>query len=313
MNHVISIRDLGPETSKKLLQFSQLIQKNPANYSQSLKGKSILQFLIESSTRTRTSFESATRALGATSVGFSSGTSSLSKGESLFDTVQTLNQYGVHGVVIRHSYSGSAKQVAQWMSAAVINAGDGSHEHPTQALLDAFTLAQHWGSDLSQKAPFQGKCIGIVGDISNSRVARSNLHLLSMLGARVILIGPASMIPSDLSLFPKHEVSYLLDPVINQLDAIMMLRIQFERNSGISIPSAKEYRAFWGLTLEREKKLKPHAVILHPGPINRGIEIDPEVADCKKSLILKQVSNSVAVRMAVLHYAILGFPAEIHS
>lgn len=311
MNHVVSIRDLGPSTNRKLLQFSKLIREEPQKFQQSLKGKSILQFLIESSTRTRTSFESATRALGATSVGFSPATSSFSKGETLRDTVQTLNQYSVDAIVIRHAHSGAAQLISQWTQAAIVNAGDGAHEHPTQALLDSLTLADEWNSDLTKEKPFLGKKVAIVGDILHSRVARSNLHLLTQLGAEVILVAPASMLPSDISLFPPHQTSYLLDPVLESLDAVMMLRIQFERNAGVSVPSKNEYRHFWGLTQDRTKKLKSSAVILHPGPINRETEIDSSVADSPRSKILHQVRNSVYVRMAVLHYAILGFPEDL--
>lgn len=291
--HLIHIRGIPTETLHELLSLAQSIKQDPAKYSQALKGKTILQFFIENSTRTRMSFEAAIRKLGGTSIAFAAGTSSLNKGETLLDTIQTIRQYGVDAVVMRHSSGGSPELVANAIQIPVINAGDGQHEHPTQALLDAFTLLEQWKS-------LSGKTIVILGDILHSRVARSNIHLLTRLGARVVLCAPQTFLPSDLSLFPRVEVEYKLDQVLKQADAVMCLRIQFERQNDQQIPSKQEYRHFWGLTVERAREMKSDAVVMHPGPMNRGLEIDAEVADSSRSLVLKQVENGVWVRAAVL-------------
>lgn len=289
----LHIRGLSTDQIHSFLSLAGSIKRDPQKYSQVLKGKTILQFFIENSTRTRMSFEAATRKLGGMSVAFAAASSSLNKGETLLDTVQTIQQYGVDGVVMRHSSGGSPELVAQVTGLPVINAGDGQHEHPTQALLDAFTLLEQWKS-------MNGKTVVILGDILHSRVARSNIHLLTRLGARVILCAPQTFLPSDLSLFPKVEIEYQLDRVLKQADALMCLRIQFERQNDRQIPSQREYRHFWGLTVERGRELKADAFVMHPGPMNRGLEIDPEVADSSRSLILKQVENGVWARAAVL-------------
>ena len=294
------IRDLQADQIQNFLSLSTQIKKNPSQFSHILKGKTILQFFVENSTRTRMSFEAATRKLGGTNVVFAPGSSSLSKGETLLDTVATIRQYGVDAVVMRHSSGGAPEWVSNALQIPIINAGDGQHEHPTQALLDCFTLMEHWGAQ--GKELFQGKTVMIIGDILHSRVARSNIHALTRLGAHVILCAPQTLLPSRLDLFPNVEVIYRPEAALARVDAVMCLRIQFERqNQNFQhLPSAKEYRHFWGLTLERAAQLKAAAVILHPGPMNRGVEIDPEVADSESSLILKQVENGVFVRMAVL-------------
>lgn len=296
-----TIQNLKEDQVRELLSLALSIKKNPENYQSVLKGKTILQFFVENSTRTRMSFEAATRKLGGTSIAFASATSSLSKGETLLDTVQTIQQYGVNAIVMRHSSGGSPDFVASVTGLPVVNAGDGSHEHPTQALLDALTLAEHWKLNFEQANPFKGKTIMILGDTIYSRVTRSNIHALTKLGARVVLCGPKTLTIKNLELFPKIEVIDFPESVIGEVDAVMTLRIQFERQAQGGIPSKEEYRHFWGLSKERAAQLKKGAVILHPGPMNRGVEIDPEVADDEsRSLMLKQVENGVWIRMAVL-------------
>jgi aspartate carbamoyltransferase catalytic subunit len=279
---------------------AERIQKTPGEYSGVLQGKTILQFFVENSTRTRLSFETAVRRLGGTNLSFSSSGSSVEKGETLLDTVQVISQYGVHGIVMRHRSSRSPELVARVTGLPVINAGDGGHEHPTQALLDAFTLAESWGSDLRLEKPFAGKSVMILGDTLHSRVTRSNIHLLTTLGAEVILCGPSTLSISDFGLFPEVRHETFPEAELPKVDAVIALRIQLERQSKGAIPSLQEYRHFWGLTGERAALLKPGAWILHPGPMNRGVEIDVEVADSERSKVLRQVENGVSVRMAVL-------------
>jgi aspartate carbamoyltransferase catalytic subunit len=298
--NLTTIRGLDSTSLRGFLSLTRQIRNAPESFSTTLKGKTILQFFVENSTRTRMSFEAATRKLGGTSIAFAAATSSLQKGETLLDTVRVIQQYGVNAIVMRHSSGGSADLVARATGLPVINAGDGSHEHPTQALLDAFTLAEHWGLDLAKEKPFAGKSVMIIGDTLQSRVTRSNIHFLTTLGARVYLSGPRTLTIKNLSLFP--EVTYVPfpDEIIGTVDAVMALRIQFERGHKGVIPSVEEYRTFWGLTSERVSKMKPDAVILHPGPMNRGVEIDPEIADSDRALVLDQVENGVFARMAVL-------------
>jgi aspartate carbamoyltransferase catalytic subunit len=297
---LLTIRETDTAALLGYLSLSQTIKKNPLAFQSTLKGKTILQFFVENSTRTRMSFEAATRKLGGTSIGFSAGTSSLSKGETLLDTVQSIVQYGVDGIVMRHGSSGSPRLVANATQKTLVNAGDGAHEHPTQALLDAVTLAEHWNISFAGKNPFAGKTILILGDTLHSRVARSNIHLLSKLGARVLISGPKTLTIKNFELFPKTEFVDFPDLVLPEADAVMTLRIQTERQAQGLIPSKEEYRHFWGLTAERAKRFKKNVAILHPGPMNRGVEIDFEVADASASLVLKQVENAVFVRMAVL-------------
>ena len=262
-----------------------------------LRGKTVVSLFYEDSTRTRLSFETAAKRLGADTMTFSVATSSVKKGESLLDTVQTIEAMGVHAIVVRHSAAGAAHRVASWTSASVINGGDGRHEHPTQALLDAFTLRRHRGPSLD------GCRVAIVGDIANSRVARSNVTALRALGCEITLVGPPTLMPSRLDDWPV-TVSYDLDDVLPDIDVVYLLRIQFERNEGgggdVRFPSLREYASRWGLTAERAARLKPDTLVMHPGPMNRGVEIAAEVADSTRSLVTEQVANGVAVRMAVL-------------
>ncbi len=308
-DHLTSIRGIAPDTLRDLLRLGKKIKAEPAHFSSALKGKTILQFFVENSTRTRMSFEAATRRLGGASIAFAAATSSLQKGETLLDTVRVIQQYGVDAIVMRHSSGGSPDFVARATGLPVINAGDGSHEHPTQALLDAFTLAEAWGSDLDRPEPFRGRKLLIIGDTLQSRVTRSNIHLFSALGGQVILSGPRTLAIRDVSLFPGVTKVDFPDEVISEVDAVMALRVQFERGHKGLIPSVEEYRTFWGLTEERVSRMKPSAPILHPGPMNRGVEIDPEVADSDRALVLDQVENGVLVRMAVLGALVGGLRA----
>ena len=305
MESLITIRDLGEAKLRNILSISFQIKKNPEKFSQTLKGKNVLQFFAENSTRTKLSFETAVKKLGGSNIAFAGSSSSMSKGESLLDTVQTIQQYGADVIVMRHSSGGAIDWVAKATGLPAINAGDGQHEHPTQAILDAFTLLEHWKISTESASPLGGKKIIIAGDILHSRVARSNIHALTKLGAEVTLVAPKTLLPSDLSLFPKVNVLNRWDTpqgkeLLAGADAVMMLRLQLERQKGAFFSSTQEYRHFWGLTRERASILKSNAVILHPGPMNRGVEIDSEVADSKQSLILKQVENGVFSRMGVL-------------
>jgi aspartate carbamoyltransferase catalytic subunit len=301
-----SIRGLSAQTLCELLLLTRKIKADPVVYSTILKGKTVLQFFVENSTRTRMSFEAATRRLGGASIAFAASTSSLQKGETLLDTVRVIQQYGVDAIVMRHSSGGSPDFVARATGLPVVNAGDGSHEHPTQALLDAFTLSEVWGSDLLSATPFRGRTLLIIGDTLQSRVTRSNLHFFSTLGGQVILSGPRTLAIRDLSLFPNVRYVAFPDEVIGEADAVMALRIQFERGYRGLIPSVEEYRTFWGLTESRVARMRPGVPILHPGPMNRGVEIDPAVADSSQARVLDQVENGVFARMAVLGTLIGG-------
>jgi aspartate carbamoyltransferase catalytic subunit len=295
-----AIRGLDPGVLCSLLARSSRMKSDPGSFSTILKGKTVLQFFVENSTRTRLSFESATRRLGGMSLAFSPSSSSLSKGETLADTVNVIRQYGVDGIVVRHRSMGAPDFLANATGLPVINAGDGAHEHPTQALLDAFTLGERWGVDFSKAGVFRNRKIMILGDLRHSRVARSNIHLLTALGAELHLCAPATLGIPDLGLFPRVHVHSFPDEGLPEMDAVMTLRLQTERQNQGVIPSLPEYREFWGLTVERAKRMKTDSVILHPGPVNRGVEIDSEVADSGRSLILKQVENGIFARMAVL-------------
>ncbi|MFT3708306.1 MAG: aspartate carbamoyltransferase catalytic subunit [Archangium sp.] len=258
-----------------------------------LSGRVVANVFYEPSTRTRSSFEVAAAGLGAHVLNWTVTGSSASKGETLVDTAKNIAALGVSVIVVRHQHSGAAALVARSVNCSVINAGDGQHEHPSQGLLDAYTLWRRWGGKL------EGKRVAIVGDILHSRVARSNLHALKALGARLVFCGPPTLLPKHLDELGV-EVTTELDTALEGTDAVMMLRIQKERANDALFPSAAEYHARWGLTTARAAALKPEAVVLHPGPVNRGLELSPEVADGQRSLILEQVENGVAVRKAVL-------------
>jgi aspartate carbamoyltransferase catalytic subunit len=296
---IIEVLDLAHEMSDVN---EREIKKLPT-----LRGKTVVNLFFEDSTRTRISFELAAKRLSADVINFAAKGSSVSKGESLKDTAQTLEAMGADAIVLRHGSSGSAHCLAHsgWVRSAVINAGDGSHEHPTQALLDAMTIRQALvtdpiGSDLA------GKKVLIVGDISHSRVARSNLILLKALGATVATCGPATLVPRSLE--PSGGIFYSLDKAIDEFapDAVLMLRIQSERMEASFFPTEREYSRVWGMNSERISRLADSAIVLHPGPMNRGLEIDAASADSPKSKILDQVQNGVAVRMAVLFHLLAG-------
>ncbi len=322
MRHLLSTADLARADAIRILDISEdmaavgtrEVKKLPA-----LRGRTVVNLFFEDSTRTRISFEAAAKRLSADVINFSAKGSSVSKGESLKDTAQTLKAIGADGVVIRHGSSGAPARLAAagWIDAPVVNAGDGTHEHPTQALLDAFTLRNHWakvqgvesaGSDLT------GMRVVIVGDILHSRVARSNLWLLRTLGAEVTLVAPPTLLPVGAAAWP-CTISYDLDATLAQgADAVMMLRLQAERQHASFFPSTAEYSRIWGFDDARLAALDTQpgreTIILHPGPMNRGLEISSAAADSPRSTVLEQVSNGVAVRMAVLYLLLSADPQQ---
>lgn len=285
-------------TGKEINQYLSLanrfvkVLERPIPIVPSLRGKTILTLFFEPSTRTQISFSVAAKRLSADIINFSQATSSVSKGETLLDTAKNIEAMKVDGVIVRHSASGAAKFLADQLDAFIINAGDGSHEHPTQALLDLMTMRQNFDN-------FKNLKVLIIGDIAHSRVARSNIFGLKTLGARVAICAPPTMIPLGIDKLGV-DVFYNLDDVIGDFDVVMALRIQLERQGAGLFPSIREYRTLYGLTKERVHKMKPKSIVMHPGPTNRGVEIDPDVADSDKSVILDQVKNGVAVRMAIL-------------
>jgi len=314
MKHLLSISDLNKseaisilDTATELARVSDgAVKKLPT-----LRGRTIVNLFAEDSTRTRISFEAAAKRLSADVINFSAKGSSLSKGESLKDTAMTLQAVGADAVVIRHPASGAAQRLAdsEWMSGSVVNAGDGTHEHPSQALLDAFTIRKHLGMGGSDLA---GLSVAIVGDILHSRVARSNVLLLSMLGAKVTLVAPPTLLPVGIQNWPA-TVSYEFDAVIPHVDVVMMLRVQQERMSDLFFPNAREYSRYFGLNADRMANMKSGAIVMHPGPMNRGLEISAEVADSARSVITEQVTNGVSVRMAILYVLLAGGALEVGS
>ena len=307
--HLLSAADLTKDSALNLLSTAKelaQITDGPNKKLPTLRGKTVVNLFFEDSTRTRISFETAAKRLSADVINFSAKGSSVSKGESLKDTAQTLQAMGADAVVIRHGSSGAAKRLADthWIQAAVINAGDGTHEHPTQALLDAFTIKQHLRND---QKDLTGVKVLIVGDILHSRVARSNVILLTKLGAQVTLVAPPTLLPVGVSDWPV-KISYDLDKEIIKCDVVMMLRIQLERMNASFFPSSQEYSKRFGLNAIRLAKLSKNAIVMHPGPMNRGLEISAESADDLKSVIIDQVKNGVAIRMAVLYELLGGAP-----
>jgi len=311
MRHLLSIADLSKieaisilDTANELARVSDgAVKKLPT-----LRGRTIVNLFAEDSTRTRISFEAAAKRLSADVINFSAKGSSVSKGESLKDTAMTLQAMGADAVVIRHSASGAAQRLAdsQWMSGSVVNAGDGTHEHPSQALLDAFTIRKHLGLG---KSDLEGLSVAIVGDVLHSRVARSNVLLLAKLGAKVTLVAPPTLLPVGVENWPA-SVSYDFDSVIPFVDVVMMLRVQQERMTEMYFPNAREYSRYFGLNSDRMKSMKPGAIVMHPGPMNRGLEISAEVADSSRSVITEQVTNGVSVRMAILYVLLTGGSLE---
>jgi aspartate carbamoyltransferase catalytic subunit len=300
MNHFLTTEDISREDLTRLLDdadtfvevLTRPIPKVPA-----LRGKTVATMFFEPSTRTKLSFEKAAKALSADTMSFSPGTSSLSKGESLKDTVLTVEAMGTDAMVVRHKATGAPWRVAEWVDQPVLNAGDGAHQHPTQALLDALTIRQRFGT-------LDGLRIGVVGDIRHSRVARSDVFAFSTLGADVTMVGPRTLLPLDTEAWPAAATEDF-DDVLSELDVVYLLRVQAERGGASVFPSLSEYTGRYGMTRERFNRLKPDTVVMHPGPMNRGVEIAAEVADDERALILQQVSNGVAVRMAVL-FRLLG-------
>ena len=305
-SHLLSIENLSKNDALRILDTaSELSRVSDSTIKKlpTLRGRTVVNLFFEDSTRTRISFEAAAKRLSADVINFSAKGSSLSKGESLKDTAQTLQAMGADGVVIRHPASGAAKVLAdgEWVTGSVINAGDGTHEHPTQALLDAFTLRERL---CGGKGDLNGLEIAIVGDVLHSRVARSNILLLKKLGANVTLIAPPTLLPVGVSNWGVNS-SYDLDSNIEKYDVVMMLRVQRERMNDSFFPSEREYSREFGLNAERVGNLKRSALIMHPGPMNRGLEISADAADNGKAVIVDQVKNGVIVRMAVL-YLLLG-------
>src|SRR5438309_2173348 len=299
LKHLLTIRELSADQITHLLDTADSfrdisrrdIKKVPA-----LRGRTVINLFFEPSTRTRTSFEIAAKRLSADAVNVSASTSSVSKGETLLDTARNLEAMSPDCIVVRHSMAGAPQQLARMGNAPIVNAGDGSHEHPTQALLDALTIRQH-------KGRIAGLKVAIIGDVLHSRVARSNIHLLSKLGATVSIAGPGTLVPPEFADLIEQgvRVERKIEDVIVDADVVMILRVQRERQTEAFFPSLREYAVHYGLRLSHLSLAKPDAIVMHPGPMNRGIEISSEIADGGRSLILDQVTNGVAVRMAVLY------------
>jgi aspartate carbamoyltransferase catalytic subunit len=304
IKHLLSVNQLSPEQILRILDTAEsfrevgtrVIKKVPA-----LRGRTVVNLFYENSTRTRISFELAAKRLSADVINFSSGGSSVSKGESLKDTALTLQAMGADAIVIRHSSSGAPHTLSRWVSASVLNAGDGTHEHPTQALLDLFTIREHFPR-------FEGLRVAIVGDVRHSRVARSLTFAMATMGGQVTLVGPPTLIPPEAPAWGA-EISHDLDAVLPKLDVCYMLRVQRERQRQQFFPSVREYSRLWGLTPARVAALPDEAVIMHPGPMNRGVEIASDVADLTRSVITDQVTNGIAVRMSLL-FLMLGSESQ---
>lgn len=315
MRHLLDTRHLDRTRALEILDVAEDMsdtQRREVKKLPTLRGKTVVNLFFEDSTRTRISFEAAAKRLSADVINFSAKGSSVSKGESLQDTAQTLQAMGADAVVIRHDASGAPRTLATsgWISAGVVNAGDGTHEHPTQALLDAFTIRKRLFADDSRGRGLDGIRVTIVGDVLHSRVARSNVWLLHTLGARVTLVAPPTLVPQDVSGWPV-DVEYDLDRAIAAgPDALMMLRIQLERMNAAYFPTEREYSRRYGLDARRLQALPGGSIVLHPGPMNRGLEISAEAADSPRSTVLEQVTNGVSVRMAVLYLLLAGERSE---
>jgi aspartate carbamoyltransferase catalytic subunit len=311
MRHLLSTRGLGRDSAIQLLDVAEDmadVQGREVKKLPTLRGKTVVNLFFEDSTRTRISFEAAAKRLSADVINFSAKGSSVSKGESLKDTAQTLAAIGADAVVIRHSASGAPQTLASsgWIDAGIINAGDGTHEHPTQALLDAFTMRRRLYGASSRTRALEGVRVTIVGDILHSRVARSNVWLLSALGATVTLVAPPTLVPVDTHEWPA-KVLYDFDAALDQdPDVVMMLRIQAERMHDAFFPNTREYSRTWGLDGARLSRLRPDSIVMHPGPMIRGLEISAEAADSPQSAVREQVANGVSVRMAALYLLLSG-------
>ena len=302
MRHLLSVADLSTDDLQQLMRLTDAfveVSERPIPKVPALRGKNVVWLFYEDSTRTRLSFEQAAKRLSADTMTFSVGSSSVSKGESLRDTVLTIEAMGVDAVVVRHASAGVPWQVARWLEdrVSVVNAGDGWHEHPTQALLDCYTVRQH-------RKTLEGLRVGIVGDVKHSRVARSDVLAFAALGAEVVLVAPPTLLPPTTEGWPVR-IAHDLDEVLPDLDVVYLLRMQRERMTEHLVPSLREYTARFGLTARRVDRLREDALVMHPGPMNRGVEISAEVADLPRSVVIDQVRNGVATRMAVL-YLLLG-------
>ena len=306
MKHLLSIADLGRDGIEDILRltdsFVEVSERNIPKVP-ALRGRTVVSLFYEDSTRTRLSFETAAKRLSADTMSFTVGSSSVNKGESLRDTVETIHAMGVDAIVVRHKSSGVPWQIAGWVDASIVNAGDGWHEHPTQALLDCYTIR----NELDR--PIEGLHVAIVGDIKHSRVARSNVLALDALGARVTLVAPRTLLPPSLEGWPV-DVNGDLDDVLPKCDVVYLLRMQLERQTEALVPSLREYSTRFGLDRTRVARLPEHALVMHPGPMNRGVEIAADVADLPRAVITQQVRNGVAVRMAIL-YSLLGAGADL--
>jgi aspartate carbamoyltransferase catalytic subunit len=303
--HLIAAADLSRDEALLILDTAEELARlsdRPIKKLPTLRGRTVVNLFFEDSTRTRISFEAAAKRLSADVINFSAKGSSVAKGESLKDTALTLEAMGADAVVIRHMAAGAPHRLAGWIQGHVVNAGDGMHEHPTQALLDAFTIRRRLRGTPS--GGLDGMRVTLVGDVLHSRVARSNIALLNTLGAEVTVVAPPTLLPLAVDGWP-CEVSYDLDAVLPKTDVIMMLRVQQERMNAAYFPSVREYSRRYGLDVARMAALPEHAIVMHPGPMNRGVEIAAEVADSARSTIVEQVANGVSVRMAVL-YLLLG-------
>ncbi|CAN5648231.1 aspartate carbamoyltransferase catalytic subunit [soil metagenome] len=308
LKHLLSMDQLGADDIIKVLDTAESLQQvtdRPIKKLPTLRGRTVCNLFYEASTRTRISFELAAKRLSADVINFSADSkSSVAKGESFKDTAWTLEAMGVDAIIVRHSSSGAPHQLAQWVKASVLNAGDGAHEHPTQALLDLYSIREHF-KDL------EGLKVAIVGDIAHSRVARSNVKGLVTMGADVTLVGPPTLIPPQAGTWGA-KISYDLDAVVEELDVCYLLRVQQERQSEQLFPSLREYAAIWGLDGRRYARMKPDALVMHPGPMNRGVEIGADVSESPRSIILDQVRNGLAVRMSLL-YLMLGGHDELDT
>ena len=308
LRHLLGTRDLSRERAESIFETADAfleVTRRPIKKVPALRGKTVINLFFEASTRTRTSFELAGKRLGADVVNMSVSSSSTSKGETLRDTVATLDAMHPDVIVVRHNASGAAHYLAERTQAAVVNAGDGMHEHPTQALLDAFSIR-------GQRGSLEGLKIAICGDIAHSRVARSNALLFPTLGAEVRLAGPRTMLPRFVDALGCKSYDRL-EPAIEGADVVMMLRIQQERLGGAAFPTLREYSRVFGLTMDKLKLAAPDALVMHPGPMNRGVEIADDVADCDRSLVLNQVEAGVAIRMAVLYMTAAEAGADLHA
>lgn len=301
--HLLSLAGIDPASLDAIFARAEAympLVEAPGRRTDELDGYCVANVFFEDSTRTRNSFTRAAQLLSADVVDVTAAGSSASKGETDADTARNIEAMGVHALIVRHGCSGVPHQLSRVVRCSVVNAGDGRHEHPTQGLLDIFTMRRHFGPDLS------GLTVAIVGDIANSRVARSNVYGLRALGARIIAVGPPGLAPPGLRAIGVSEVAHDFDAVLPVADVVMMLRVQFERLAGQAFASTAEYRDGYGLTRQRAGRMREHAVVMHPGPINRGLEMDEDVADGPRSIILHQVTHGVAIRMAVLASLLLG-------